>query len=168
MAMNQPLLMEFEREMGNTRRALERIPESTFAWRPHPRSNTMGWLVSHIANIPHWAVATLTRESFDVQPPGTETYTMPEARTSVELMQTFDKNVAECRTALAVATDEQLMAPWSLLKGGETMFSMPRIAVLRGMIMNHLVHHRGQLTVYQRMNDIPVPSLYGPSADEGF
>jgi uncharacterized damage-inducible protein DinB len=168
MAMNQPLLMEFEREMGNTRRALERIPESTFGWRPHPRSNTMGWLASHIANMPHWAVATLTSDSFDVQPPGTENYTMPEARTSAELMEMFDRNVTECRSALAAATDEQLMAQWSLLKGGQTMFSMPRIAVMRGMIMNHLVHHRGQLTVYQRMNDIPVPSLYGPSADEGF
>jgi uncharacterized damage-inducible protein DinB len=163
------LLPEFDNEMANTRRALERIPDEKFDFRPHPKSNTMRWLASHIANIPTWAKMTMESDSFDVQPPaGAATGQTPQASSREELLAVFDKNVAASRAALAASSDQAMFSPWSLLKGGQTIFTMPRVAVLRGMIMNHLIHHRGQLTVYLRLNDIPVPALYGPSADEGF
>lgn len=163
MNLSQSLLPEFEHEMANTRRSLERIPTDKFGYKPHPRSGTMGWLASHIAMIPLWGSTTLTTDELAV-----DDYQMPpEPASSEDLLATFDTNVASFREALKQTSDETLMAEWKITRGGKALMQMPRIAMLRGMIFNHLVHHRGELMVYLRLNDISVPALYGPSADEG-
>jgi uncharacterized damage-inducible protein DinB len=109
---------------------------------------------------------TLDTPSFDVNPPGGQQVRQPELKSKAEVLAFFDKSVPEARAAIANATDQSLMSQWSLLNGGKTVFTMPRIGVLRAMIMNHMIHHRAQLGVYLRLNDVPVPSIYGPSADE--
>jgi len=167
MAISQALLPEFDHEMSNTRKTLERIPENDFTWKPHPKSMTLGRLAGHLAEIPGWAVLSIAQESFDVAPPGAPRPQGTIAQSRQHALDVFDKNVAEARAAIAGASDEQLMKPWSLLGGGRTIFTMPRIAVLRSMVMNHSIHHRAQLGVYLRLNNVPVPSIYGPSADEG-
>lgn len=163
MAINQALLPEFDHEMSNTRRALERVPDGKLGWKPHTKSMSMGGLATHLATISHWTEAILSADSFDVAtaPP------TPDLKSRDEVLKTFDASVATARKAIAGASDADLMKPWSLVAGGKTVFTMPRIAVLRSFIMNHGIHHRGQLTVYLRLNDISVPSIYGPSADEG-
>jgi uncharacterized damage-inducible protein DinB len=162
MAISDALLPEFDHEMANTRKTLERVPEGKFDWKPHEKSGTMGWLATHVARLPSWAVITLQQDSIDI---GTPDATPGPAQG--ELLQVFDKNVAEARAAISGAKDEQFLEPWSLLNNGKTIFTMPKVAVLRSFVMNHLIHHRAQLGVYLRLNNIPVPSLYGPSADEG-
>jgi uncharacterized damage-inducible protein DinB len=114
-----------------------------------------------------WTVDTMTKDSFDVAPPGAPPYKEEPVKTQKELLEKFDNNVKAARGAIADAGDEQFMKPWSLLNGGTPFFTMPRIAVIRGFVMNHVIHHRAQLSVYLRLNDIPVPPIYGPSADEG-
>lgn len=164
--MAQMLLPEFDNEMANTRKALERVPDDRFAWKPHDKSFALGALATHVANIPHWAAMTFQTTELDLAPPGAEPMPPAKADNRAEVLALFEKSVAEARAALQAASDAQFMEPWSLLLGGRTIFTMPRYAVYRGMVMNHLVHHRAQLTVYYRLNDVPVPSLYGPSADE--
>jgi uncharacterized damage-inducible protein DinB len=166
MKISEALLPEYDQEMAKTRTVLERCPEDKYTWKPHPKSFAMAELATHIANMPGWAQMTLTQESFDYAPPGAPPYKEEPVKTRQELLERFDKNIAETRAAIAGASDEQFMAPWSLLAGGQTLFTMPRAAVLRSMIMNHIIHHRAQMTVYLRLNDVPVPSIYGPSADE--
>lgn len=167
MSLNQSLLPEFEQEAATTRKVLDRIPEDKFAWQPHEKSMTMVGLGTHIANMLNWATVTLNDASFDIAPPGSEPYREAPAESKAALLEKFDKGVATFRAALAEASDESLLTDWSLLSGGNPLFTMPRIAVLRGMIFNHIIHHRGQLSVYLRLNDVPVPAIYGPSADEG-
>ena len=128
---------------------------------------TLGRLATHVAEIPMWAIPTIAQESLDLAPPGAPPFKPTTADTPADVLALFDKNVAGAREAIAGASDEHLLGTWSLLMGGNTIFSMPRIGVLRGMIMNHMIHHRAQLGVYLRLNNIPVPALYGPSADEG-
>lgn len=165
MAMSEMLLPEFDLEMANTRKVLERVPEEKFDWRPHAKSFAMGELAGHLANMAGWMIYTLTTTSFDVLPNG-QPVRMPPFPSVAAMLETFDNNVAQARALLAAASDEQLQQPWTLLANGAAIFTMPRTAVLRGMVFNHLVHHRGQLTIYLRMNDVPLPALYGPSADE--
>jgi uncharacterized damage-inducible protein DinB len=160
------LIPELDQEMAGTRKTLERIPEDKFDWRPHPKSFTMIQLATHIANMMGWGTTTLKADSFDYAPPGAEPYQEQPAESRAALLAKFDKGLAEFREALAGVSDEEMMKDWSLLGGGKVVFTMSRIACLRGMIFNHLVHHRAQLSVYLRMNDVPVPALYGPSADE--
>jgi len=167
MSISQALLPEFDHEMANTRKSLERVPDDKFGWKPHEKSMPMGNLAVHLATLPGWTVQTLQQESLDLAPPGGEPFKLPEAKNTKEVVAMFDKHVAEARSVLAEATDEQLMKPWSLLMTGKTIFTLPRVAVLRGFVMNHSIHHRAQLGVYLRLNDVPVPSIYGPSADEG-
>jgi uncharacterized damage-inducible protein DinB len=166
MTMRDIILPEFDHEMANTRRTLERIPDNKFSWKPHDKSFTMQDLASHLANMPTWTGITLTQDSFDVAPPGGEPTRMPQAKTTAELLETFDKNVADARQVIEAVTDEDLQKPWTLLAGGKEVLTMPRAMVLRSFILNHNVHHRGQLTVYLRLNDLPVPAIYGSSADE--
>lgn len=154
--------------MANARKTLERVPEDKFGWAPHAKSMTMGRLATHISELPEWVASTLASESLDFAPPGGPPYQPKTAASRAAMLEQFDKNVAAARAAIAAAGDDQWMVKWTLLAGGRTIFSMPRIAVLRGMVMNHLIHHRGQLSVYLRLNDVPVPALYGPSADEQF
>ena len=164
--MSQALLPEFDHEMANTRKALEHVPEDKFAWKPHEKSMTMGRLATHVAELAGWVPATLESESFDFAPPGAPPFQPKTAGSRAELLEMFDTSVAAARAAIGGASDSQLMVPWTLLGGGKTIFCMPRIAVLRSMVMNHMIHHRGQLTMYLRLLDVPVPGLYGPSADE--
>ena len=163
MALNQALLPEFDHEMQSTRRTLERVPEDKLGWKPHQKSMSLGGLATHLATINHWVDATIGMDSFDVAgvPP------TPELKSRGEILAMFDQNAASARKAIAGASDADLMKPWSLLSSGKAVFTLPRIAVLRSFILNHTIHHRGQLSVYLRLNDVPVPSIYGPSADEG-
>jgi uncharacterized damage-inducible protein DinB len=167
MPMNQAFLPEFDYEMATTRKALERVPEDKFDWAPHPKSMKMGMLAAHLAHMPGWIKETMERDALDVAPGG-KPMDMPKAGNRKELLALFDKNVAAGRAALAAATDDaKWMQPWSLLSNGQTAFSMPRAAVVRTFVLNHSIHHRAQLGVYLRLNDVAVPSTYGPSADEG-
>ena len=165
MSIADALLPEFDREMGSTRRVLERIPDGQFGWQPHPKSMTLGRLAEHLAELPQWVGVTVGQSEFDM---GTarrpEGYASPETRDTVLAM--FDANVASARSALADKTDAELLAPWTLLKSGQAMFTMPKAGVLRAFVMNHIVHHRGQMTIYLRLHNVPLPSIYGPSADE--
>jgi uncharacterized damage-inducible protein DinB len=165
MGLVDALLPEFDREMGVTRRLLERVPDGQFAWQPHPKSMTLGRLAEHLAELPQWVGATVLDSSLDLattrRPDG---YQPPATRAAVLTM--FDQNVAAARGVLAGRSDAELMAPWSLLRGEQTIFTMPKAGVLRAFVLNHIVHHRGQLSVYLRLRDVPLPSIYGPSADE--
>ena len=161
------LLPEFDMEMANTRKTLERIPEDKFGWKPHEKSMTLGRLAGHVAEMPAWAVPTVDLESLDIAPPGAPPYVPPKLTTRQDVLDLFDKNITDARAAIARASDENLGKPWSLLMGGKTIFTMPRVAVLRSMVMNHVIHHRAQLGVYLRLNDVAVPGMHGPSADEG-
>ncbi|MBM3747618.1 MAG: DinB family protein [Acidobacteria bacterium] len=166
MTIGESLLPESDREMANARKCLERVPEDKFDWKPHPKSPTVRWLAAHVAHLPSWAVMAIGRDSIDVMPPGAPPPRIPEPESRAALLEMFDKNVAEARAALAGASDEHLLKSWTLLRSGKEIFSQPRVGVLRGFVMNHLIHHRAQLCVYFRLNDVPVPALYGPSADE--
>ncbi|HWD00552.1 MAG TPA: DinB family protein [Candidatus Sulfopaludibacter sp.] len=166
MRISDALLPEFDQEYANTRKVLERCPEEKFDWRPHPKSWTMAELATHLANMPSWAVETLTKSELDFAPAGQEPYREKAIATSSELLAKFDRNVTAARAALAAAENETFLGNWSLLAGGQVIFTMPRIAVIRSFVMNHNVHHRAQLGVYLRLNDIAVPQLYGPTADE--
>ena len=167
MPISQMILPEFDHEMANTRKTLERVPDDKFAWKPHEKSMTLGGLSTHLSNIPSWTKETFARTELDVAPPGEPPQRAEEAKSRAELLETFDKNAASARSALESASDESWVEKWSLLAGGKTIFTLPRTAVMRGFVMNHLIHHRAQLGVYLRLLDIPVPSIYGPSADEG-
>jgi len=166
MAMSSALLPEFDKEMANTRRTLERVPDDRFSWKPHEKSSEMGALASHLARLATWASLTITGDSFDLAPGGVPARFQP-LESNKALLETFDAGVAEARAAIANASDEVFMGPWTLLSNGQTLWTMPRAAVLRGFVFNHMIHHRAQLGVYLRLNDLPVPSIYGPSADEG-
>lgn len=167
MSIGQALLPEFDHEMANTRKTLERVPEDKVAWKPHEKSMTMGQLAQHTCEIPCWIPMVMEKDSLDVNPPGSPPHEPPMMKSRKELLETFDKSVKSARAALSAVSDERLMKSWSLLAGGKAYFTMPRIAVLRGFVMNHMIHHRAQLGVYLRLNNLPVPSIYGPSADEG-
>jgi uncharacterized damage-inducible protein DinB len=167
MPISKMILPEFDHEMANTRKTLERVPEDKFAWKPHEKSMTLGGLATHLSNIPSWTKETFGKDELDISPPGQPEYRLEEAKSRAELLAAFDKNIVEARAALESATDESWAGKWSLLMGGKTIFTLPRTAVMRGFVMNHLIHHRAQLGVYLRLLDVPVPSIYGPSADEG-
>jgi uncharacterized damage-inducible protein DinB len=166
MTRTEALLAEFDNETANTRKALERISDDKLDYKPHPKSGSMGWLVTHLANIPVWMVRALQQDSFDFSPAGAPPQRTVPLTSIQEVLSRFDNNVSAGRSALAHATDETLLQRWTLLSNGQEVFSMPRGGVIRNMVMNHSIHHRGQLTMYMRLNDIPVPGLYGPSADE--
>ena len=158
------LLPEFDHEMTTTRRLLERVPEERFEWKPHEKSMSLGALSTHLANLPVWADLTIRQQEFDL---ATSDPVTPAA-TRKELLALFDRNVTNARAALAGRTDGELLAPWTLKQSGHVVFTMPKTSVLRSFVLNHVVHHRGQLSVYLRLQDVPVPSIYGPSADEAY
>ena len=166
MALVPSLLQELDQEMAGTRKTLERVPEDRLDWRPHPKSFTLGALATHLANVPSWMAPTLRQDSMDIAPVGQPPFKAELQTSRAGLLAAFDRNLEAGREALAAATDESLLAPWTLLAGGKAIFTMPRAACLRSFILNHNVHHRAQLGVYLRMLDVPVPGLYGPSADE--
>lgn len=167
MPIAQSMLPEFDHEAANTRECLARIPADKLDWQAHEKSYSIRGLATHIANMPKWTVMTLEETSFDMEPEGEEPITEDPIDSVEAALEMFDTNVAAARESIAHASDESMMATWSLLKGGEEVLTMPRVAVLRSFILNHMIHHRAQLGVYLRLNDVPLPSLYGPSADEG-
>ncbi|HVB86928.1 MAG TPA: DinB family protein [Candidatus Dormibacteraeota bacterium] len=167
MPIRDMFLPEFDHEMETTRKTLERVPEGKPDWKPHDTSMPMGRLAGHIAELVGFGATTFEGDSFDFAPGG-KSQRQPTVMTSrAQLLEVFDKNVASARAAISKASDEDLQKMWALKNNGNTMFAMPRIGILRSMILNHIIHHRGQLSVYLRMNKVPVPSIYGPSADEG-
>lgn len=162
MPIAQMLLPEFDQEMANTRKMLERVPDGKFDYKPHEKSMKLGRLAAHTAEVPSWVAGTLRTERMDFT--GEEKPFSPATRK--EILDAFDKYVVEAREALSKATDEDLMKTWTLTFKGQQIFAMPRSAVLRTMILSHLIHHRAQLGVYLRLNNIEIPGMYGPSADE--
>jgi uncharacterized damage-inducible protein DinB len=166
MTIGQSLLSEFDQEMQNTRKVLERVPDDKWGWKPHEKSGTVGWLTGHIATLPGWATMTINTEELDYAPVDGPSYQPPKIENRAAALANFDKEAKEARAALASVSDAELMKGWKLLAGGKEVFTLPRIACIRGFVMNHLIHHRAQLTVYFRLLGVPVPGLYGPSADE--
>lgn len=162
MSISQLLLPEFDQEMANARKAIERVPADKLDFKPHEKSWTMIELATHLARALSWAGATLAVSEMDLSG-----YQPEPALESVDaVLALWDTNVADARAAIAAASDEEFMAPWTLKAGDEVYFTMPRAAVIRSFVMNHMIHHRGQLTVYLRMTGAKVPGMYGPSADE--
>ena len=164
MSIADALLPEFDREMGLTRRLLERVPDGQFAWKPHERSMTLGRLAEHLAQLPEWATITIQQRGIEMGPPPPD-HRPPSTR--AEVVALFDRNAATARATLTGRTDAELMAPWTLKAQGKEVFTMPKAIVLRTFVMNHLIHHRGQFSVYLRMHNVSLPSIYGPSGDEG-
>jgi uncharacterized damage-inducible protein DinB len=156
------LLPEFDHEMATTRRLLERVPDDRLSWTPHAKSFTLAQLAQHVATIPMWGTMTLTSNELDLA----GGFTNPPAESRAALVKLFDENTARARSELTGKTDAELMAPWTLKRGADIIFSMPKASVWRSFVMNHLVHHRAQLSVYLRMQDVPLPAMYGPTADE--
>ncbi len=166
MTIGQSMLPEFDQEMQNTRKTLERVSDDKWGWKPHEKSGTLGWLAGHIATMPGWVGITMHTEELDYAPANGPAYQPPKLENRQQLLAEFDENVAEARAALAAVNDAEITKGWTLLAGGKKIFTMPRNACVRSMVLNHIIHHRAQLTVYYRLLGIPVPGLYGPSADE--
>jgi uncharacterized damage-inducible protein DinB len=163
MSLAQSLIPEFDHEMAGTRKVLERVPLERFDWSPHPKSFPLGRLANHLAGIPRWGVVAVTAPEFDFANSGPAA---APATTREALLAGFDEKVAAARSAIAGAAEAAWAEPWTLRNGEHVVFTLPRAVVLRNLVLNHNVHHRGQMTVYLRLLDVPVPGLYGPSADE--
>ena len=166
MGIAKSLLPEFDHEMRTTRAVLARVPEADAGWRPHPKSMTMGQLASHVTNIVRWCAGTFEVPELDLASADAARYAAPKFETTEKLLEQFDANVALARAALAAARDEDMRTVWTLRSGAQKILSLPRAASYRGFVMSHLIHHRGQLSVYLRLRDVPLPSIYGPTADE--
>jgi uncharacterized damage-inducible protein DinB len=156
------LIGELSHEAATTKKILERIPAETFDYKPHEKSMTMIRLAAHVAEMVEWVAETCTEDEINFE--GYETF---EPKSTAELVEYHDKLVVKALEALKNTSDEDMHKPWTLKSGEHIIFTMTKIATIRTMCMNHIWHHRGQLSVYLRLNDIPVPSIYGPSADEG-
>jgi uncharacterized damage-inducible protein DinB len=163
MSISASVLPEFDQEMATTRTMLERVPETRASWTPHSKSRSLGELASHIGNLPKLGLITMEADELDVAASGSGG--TPRFASTADLMQTFDDNVRRARAAIEAASDSDMMEPWTLRKDGKTVWTLPRAAVLRSFILSHMIHHRGQLSVYLRLNDVPLPPVYGPSAD---
>jgi uncharacterized damage-inducible protein DinB len=163
MAIKDGLLAEFDHEMGTTRKLLDRLPDDKLAWKPHDRSMSLGGLATHLSNIPIWGGMIMNTSQFDLadSPPH-----LDEKTSRADVLAHFDETTRATRAAMD-KTDAELIAPWSLRRAGQEIFTLPRLAAFRSFVLYHSVHHRGQLSVYLRLNDVPVPAIYGPSADEG-
>ena len=164
MALIDTLLPDFDREMGLTRRALERVPDGRFEWRPHPTSVTLGRLAEHLTEMPLWATTTLGQSELDAAGQRPADYQRPTTRAAV--LAQFDSSLKTARQNLLNKTDAEFAAMWTLKNSGKEVFSAPKAMVMRNFVLNHMIHHRGQLLVYLRMLGVPVPSIYGPSGDE--
>ncbi|MEX1186009.1 MAG: DinB family protein [Gemmatimonadaceae bacterium] len=166
MAATRYYLPEFDQEMATTRRVLERVPEDKLDWKPHAKSMSLGQLASHVAQLPSWVSNIFAVDQFDFRPPDGPAFAAADCKSREELLALFDGSVLTARKAIAAATEAGLDTPWTLKAGSHTIFSAPRWSVFRGFGMNHMIHHRAQLSVYLRLLDVPVPAIYGPTADE--
>jgi uncharacterized damage-inducible protein DinB len=167
MKLTDIFLAELEREAASTRSALQRVPEGHNDWKPHPKSMPLGYLASLVATMPAWIVTMVKHDELDLKSPDAAKFKPLEWRTRAELVSALDSSVAEAREALQNTTDEHLLAPWKFVIGGYVASENPRHVMISEAVFSHLSHHRGQLTVYLRLNDGSVPALYGPSAEEG-
>ncbi len=163
MTILQSLLPEFDHEMAGTRKTLARVPWEKAAWKPHEKSMTLGHLAGHLAEVASWGSFTLETDELDF---ATFDYQPPRHGSTDELLAAFDRYVAASRAALERTDDATAMSPWTMRQGEQVFFTLPKVAVLRSFVLSHNVHHRAQLGVYLRLLDVPVPALYGPSADE--
>jgi uncharacterized damage-inducible protein DinB len=168
LTMTQLFLNELDREAVGTRKALERVPEGHNDWKPHEKSMPLGYLASLVATMPQWIDFMINRDELDFAPVGENKERPKEWTTTAELLASFDESLEKARAALQSTTDEHLMTNWRLLAGGHLISNDPRYVNIRHGVLNHLAHHRGQLTVYLRLNEATVPALFGPSADERF
>jgi uncharacterized damage-inducible protein DinB len=164
MAVKDSLLPEFDHEMAVTRRLLERLPDEKFNWQPHEKSFSLGGLATHLAQIPYWGQHILDHGDYDLAESGQTRATAKKTR--AEVLETFDEHVSAVRRRLEEKSDAELMAAWALKQRGQVLMSLPRVAAMRSFVVHHLIHHRGQLTVYLRMQDVSLPPIYGPTADE--
>lgn len=163
MSMIAPMVAEYVQECASTRKMLERVPEKEMGWKPHEKSYSLGELASHLVDSQMWAAMTVNTDKFEFSQGDYK----PFIATSVkQLLDTFDQRVDEARNALEGLSDRAAMANWSMWVDGKKVMEMPKIAVLRAFILNHMIHHRGQLSVYLRLKDVPLPQIYGPTADE--
>ena len=161
------LLPEFDHEFATTRKLLERVPDADLGWKPHEKSMSLGELATHLANIgTFWCTQTMRSSSYDVGGQDDPEARLTPAASRAELLAAFDEKIKVAREAVARASDGEMMAPWTLKSGAHEVFTMPRVVVYRSFVMNHMIHHRGQLSVYLRLRNVPLPSIYGPSADE--
>ena len=163
MTLKEPFIAELKQESASTRKMLERIPLDKNDWKPHEKSMTLGSLTFHVADIPSWITETMTTDELDFA--GIE-YKTKDFETTEELLKFFDDKLSDAIKSLEEAPDEKFLSNWKLRNGETIFFDMPRTQVLRGFCFNHMYHHRGQLSVYLRLLDVPVPSVYGPTADE--
>ena len=167
MSIAQGLLPEFDQEMASTRKVLERVPGDRLAWSPHEKSMTLGRIASHLAELPIWTTVSLEQDEFDVSPPeGEQDWVALNSDSVEEILEQFDKNAADARETIARTRDETFFEDWTLKSGGAALFTIPKIGVVRSFVLNHSIHHRGQLTVFLRLLDVAVPQTYGPTADE--
>ncbi len=166
MTITESFLLEFESELLSTRRMLEHLPDGALDYKPHEKSMSMGRLAGHIAEMPGWGVHTAEQTELDIHPPGGKPLEVFEASSRAAALEVFDQQRALGLTAIGKLDDDAMHVDWTLRSQGRSIFTMPRIKVLRSMILNHIIHHRGQLSVYLRLNGQPVPGMYGPSADE--
>lgn len=166
MTIAESLLPEFDMEMAGTRKVLERVTDGILDWKAHSKSNSVGWVACHLAEIPGWVEGTLTQDDWDINPEGREPYQSPVRGSQQEILELFDTHVTAARERLAATPDEEFTKPWSLKSAGEVLFTMPKLGVIRTWVLNHTIHHRAHLCVYLRLNNLPVPALYGPSGDE--
>jgi uncharacterized damage-inducible protein DinB len=164
MPIKEALLPEYDHEMETARKLLERVPLAEAQWKPHAKSMTLGELTTHIVEIPGWVGGIVNASFWDMASAHREE--KPAYASNAELLAAFDQSVAQARAAIAAKSDAEMMETWSLKKGDAIIFSLPKAGVIRSYLINHLIHHRGQLSVYIRLKDVPVPSIYGPSADE--
>jgi uncharacterized damage-inducible protein DinB len=164
MSIAQSLLPEFDHEFATLRKTLERVPDGRWDYAPHAKSMPLGRLAGHLAELGGWVNSTLEADELDF---AKMAYTPFIPSSPAALVAKLDEVVAKARPVLAAASDADMMQPWTLRQGAQVFFTMPKVAVLRSFVMNHMIHHRAQLGVYLRLNDVPVPSTYGPSADEG-
>jgi uncharacterized damage-inducible protein DinB len=165
MSIVRTFLPQFDHEMGTTRRVLEVVPEAEAAWRPHPKSYSLGDLASHIATLALWCTSVARQPELDLGLPVNASIARVPFTTSADLVAKFDGYVREARSAVEAISDEGIRESWALKNRGTIIFELPRIAVLRSFILSHMIHHRGQLTVYLRLRDVAIPSVYGPTAD---
>jgi uncharacterized damage-inducible protein DinB len=159
-------LPEFDEEMAKTRTVIARIPADRFGWQAHGKSHTLGWNANHLAEIPGWVEGTITGTEWDFEPPGGPAYQTPSLTSTSEVLAMFDANVAAARQAIEAALTADMTVPWTLKYQGEAIFTLPRADVIRKFVLNHIIHHRAITCVYLRLNDLPVPGMYGPSGDE--
>jgi uncharacterized damage-inducible protein DinB len=162
----ETILPEFDQEVANTRKVLECVPDDKLDWQARPESRTIGWNAIHIAEILGFIEGMLTAPAFDITPVGGEPYQFPKLTSRREILDLFDRNAAAARKALAAVRGDELAQPWSLLRAGTPLFTLPRATWVRRFVLNHLIHHRAILCVYLRLNNVPVPGMYEPSGKE--